>query len=141
MRALRCSLPVVYLCLALAVIAAGLGLRLVPVGLPAAVVKWGGSVLWAWMVYCLVAALLWRRGPLAIGSVAILIATAVELSRLYRAPGLDAFRLTMAGKLLLGKVFEPWHFVVYAAAIAAAALADGWWIRPLCAAGRGCDNR
>jgi len=53
----------------------------------------------------------------------------VELSRLYHSPGLDAFRLTLAGKLLLGRVFSGWHFFVYWAAIAVAALADWRFIR------------
>jgi hypothetical protein len=48
----------IYLGLAGITIVAGLVLRLAPLGLPFAVTKWGGSVLWAAMVYWLAAAFL-----------------------------------------------------------------------------------
>jgi len=109
---------------AAAIIVAGLVLRLVPMGLPHPLVKWGGSLLWAAMVYWLVAALMPRARVAVAASVAGTIAGLVELSRLYHSPGLDAFRLTRAGILLLGRVFSPWHFPVYGAAIAVAAGVD-----------------
>jgi len=106
------------------VIAAGLALRLVPFGLPAFAVKYGGSVLWAAMVYLLLAALQPRREPWVLGLAAAIFAALVELSRLYHSPGLDAFRLTLAGKLLLGRVFSGWHFLDYWVAIACTAAID-----------------
>ncbi|GJD71905.1 ribosomal maturation YjgA family protein [Methylobacterium goesingense] len=111
------------LALTLAVIAAGLSLRLLPLGLPQAVTKWGGSVLWGAMVYGLVGLVLPqpRRRILA---VAASIALAVEVFRLVHTPGLDAFRLTLAGKLLIGRVFSPLNLVAYASGILAARLAD-----------------
>ena len=99
-------------------IAAGLALRLVLFGLPGFVVQYGGSVLWAAMVYLLLAALQPRREPWVLGLAAAIFAALVELSRLYHSPGLDAFRLTLAGKLLLGRVFSAWHFLDYWVAIA-----------------------
>ena len=114
----RRSFSLVYFGLTLAVIGAGLALRLVPFGLPDFVVKYGGSVLWAAMVYLLLAALQPRREPWVLGLAAASFAALVELSRLYHAPALDAFRLTLAGKLLLGRVFSAWHFLDYWAAIA-----------------------
>ena len=51
---------------------------------------------------------------------AVAVAALVELSRLAHAPALDAFRLTAAGALLLGRVFSPWNLLCYAAGIAAA---------------------
>ncbi|KQP31757.1 hypothetical protein ASF49_10005 [Methylobacterium sp. Leaf104] len=111
------------LALTVLVIAAGLFLRLVPLGLPAAVTKWGGSVLWGAMVYGLVGLVLpWPRGRIL--ALAAAIAVAVELFRLVHTPELDAFRLTLAGKLLVGRVFSPWNLVAYAAGILAARLAD-----------------
>ena len=59
-----------------------------------------------------------RPGRLAVG--ALVFAALVELFRLVHAPGLDAFRLTTAGALLLGRVFSPWNLLCYAAGIAAA---------------------
>ncbi|MCJ2037207.1 DUF2809 domain-containing protein [Methylobacterium sp. J-068] len=105
------------------VIAAGLGLRLAPFGLPATVTKWGGSVLWGAMVYGLVGlALPSPRRRILVTAAGI--AVAVELSRLVHTPELDAFRLTLAGKLLIGRVFSPVNLVAYAAGILAAALVD-----------------
>ena len=89
--------------LALVVIACGLSLRGCgfPLGLPAFVVKYGGSLLWATMVYLLVGVLLPRltRGQLA--TIAAVIAVVVEFSRLVHVPWLDAFGLTTARANLL----------------------------------------
>ena len=105
------------------VIAAGLALRLLELGLPGPVVKWGGSVLWGAMVYGLVGLVLPRpRGRIV--AVAAAVALAVELFRLIHTPALDAFRLTLAGKLLLGRVFSPWNLFAYAAGILAARWVD-----------------
>jgi hypothetical protein len=40
------------------------------------------------------------------------------------APGIDAFRVTLAGKLLLGRFFSAWDIVAYWVAIAVAAALD-----------------
>ncbi|KQP05414.1 DUF2809 domain-containing protein [Methylobacterium sp. Leaf93] len=113
-------------CLAasLAIIVEGLSLRFVPLGLPIGIVEYGGSALWAAMVYALVAALLPHRNGRTILLVAGAIALVVELSRLVHTPWLDAFRLTLPGALLLGRIFSPWNLVAYAAGLAASALVD-----------------
>lgn len=105
-------------------IALGLALRLTHVGLPFLVVKYGGSVLWALMIYWIVTALR-PRWPIGRGALAAAaIATAVELFKLYQAPGLDAFRRTLIGALLLGRVFSLWDLVAYAAAIVTGGFVD-----------------
>ncbi|SFP46483.1 Protein of unknown function [Bradyrhizobium sp. Ghvi] len=106
--------------LALLVIACGLGLRWCgfPLGFPAFVVKYGGSLLWATMVFLLVGVLLPRLTRTQIATTAIMIAVLVELSRLVHTPWLDAFRLTTAGALLLGRIFSLWNLVAYAVGIA-----------------------
>jgi hypothetical protein len=119
----------VYFGIAFATIAAGLALRLIPLGLPFLVTKWGGSLLWAGMVYWLLAALLRGRKTAILALAAGILAALVELTRLYHSAGLDAFRLTLAGKLLLGRMFSYWDIVAYWAAILLAALADRNLIR------------
>ena len=106
--------------LALIVIACGLSLRWYgfPLGLPAFVVKYGGSLLWATMVFLLAGALLPRLTRTQIAAVAAIIAIVVEFSRLVHTPWLDAFRLTTAGALLLGRIFSLWNVVAYAMGIA-----------------------
>ena len=112
--------------LALVVIACGLSLRWYgfPLGLPAFVVKYGGSLLWATMVFLLVGVLLPWLSRSRLGAIAMAIAIVVELSRLVHTPGLDAFRQTMAGALLLGRIFSLWNVVAYAAGIGFGAWID-----------------
>ena len=56
--------------------------------------------------------------------IAAVIAVGVELFRLVHTPWLDSFRLTMAGALLLGRIFSPWDILAYAVGIALGALLD-----------------
>lgn len=112
------------LALILVTTGAGLAVRLVPLGLPPFVVKYGGSVLWAAMIYWIVSTTFpsWRllSSMLASG----FLATAVEFFKLFRSPGVDAFRLTLPGKLLIGRYFSVWDIVAYWLAIVLAALLD-----------------
>ncbi|MET3910302.1 putative membrane protein [Bradyrhizobium sp. S3.3.6] len=111
--------------LALIVIACGLSLRWYgfPLGLPAFVVKYGGSLLWATMVFLLIGVLLPRLTRSQRAAIAMVIAIVVELSRLVHTPWLDAFRLTTAGALLLGQIFSLWNLVAYLIGIVA-----GLWL-------------
>jgi Protein of unknown function (DUF2809) len=112
------------LALMLATVAAGLAVRFAHVGQPPFVVKYGGSTLWALMVYWIVSTLLpsWRL--LAVALLPGVLATAVEFVKLYHSRGLDAFRLTLPGVLLLGRFFSVWDIVAYWLAIVAGALVD-----------------
>ncbi len=103
--------------LAVATIAIGLTWRLVPLGMSAPVVKYGGSLLWAAMLYWVAGVLLPRTSSNRIGTVAGVIALAVECLKLIHTPELDAFRETLAGRLLLGRVFSGWDLVAYLVAI------------------------
>ncbi|MFB6453505.1 DUF2809 domain-containing protein [Bradyrhizobium tunisiense] len=106
--------------LAVAVIVCGLSLRWYgfPLGLPAFVVKYGGSMLWATMVFLLAGVLLPRLSRSKLAAIAAVIAIVVEFSRLIHTPWLDAFRLTTAGALLLGRIFSLWNLAAYAVGIA-----------------------
>lgn len=106
--------------LAMAVIVCGLCLRWYGfrLGLLALIVKYGGSLLWATMVFLLVGVLLRRLSRTQLAIIAMVIALAVELSRLWHTPWLDGFRVTSAGALLLGRIFSVWNLVAYAAGIA-----------------------
>jgi hypothetical protein len=114
----------------LLIIICGLMLRRFGYGLdlPFLVVKYGGSLLWGSMVYFLLAfaaaGLVVNVRPAGIAVIALCLAICVEVFRLYHTPWLDAFRLTTAGALLLGRVFSPWNIVAYAIGIAAACALD-----------------
>ena len=107
-------------------IASGLALRRFgyAANLSFAVVKYGGSILWGAMVYWLLATIFVSSRPFRIAAVALILAVAVELFRLWHTPTLDAFRLTTAGALLLGRVFSLWNIAAYATGIAAALALD-----------------
>lgn len=111
-----------FLGLAALVILAGLALRLVPWGLPLWAHHVGGGILWGAMLYLLVAAVR-PSGGSRTAAVAMAIAVAVELLRLHHHPALDAFRATLAGQLLLGRIFSAWNALSYAVGILAAAAA------------------
>jgi Protein of unknown function (DUF2809) len=114
------------ICLCAAVIVLGLGLRGfgLSLGLPAMIVKYGGSILWATMVFLVVAIACPRLPRRNIALLSAAFAISVELFRLVHAPWLDAFRLTLAGALLLGRIFSPWDIVAYGAGIGLALLLD-----------------
>jgi hypothetical protein len=113
-------------CLCLLVIIAGLVLRGFgrDFGLPASIVKYGGSILWGSMVFLLVAILAPGRQRKPIALLALSVAICVELSRLIHVSWLDSFRLTTAGALLLGRIFSPLNIAAYAAGIVLGALLD-----------------
>jgi hypothetical protein len=118
-----------YFALLILTIIAGLVLRRIPLGLPYLVVKFGGSMLWAAMVYWIIAAIRPSASSASIALNAALFAAAVEFFKLYHAPALDAFRRTLAGALLLGRFFSWWDIIAYLAGIALAAALDTRLIR------------
>jgi hypothetical protein len=105
-------------------IAAGLICRLAPLGLPHLVVKYGGSAIWGAMVYFIVAALLPMQSPVFAGLLATLAAILSELFRLFHMPALDSFRETLAGALLLGRIFAVRNIVAYGVGISVATWFD-----------------
>lgn len=108
----------------LAAIICGSALRLVPIGLPYAIVKYGGSTIWGAMVYAMVAFCIPLARLRTIIFTALVLAVLSELFRLYQTPELDAFRRTLAGQLLLGRIFSLWNITAYAAGIFLAGAAD-----------------
>lgn len=106
-------------CLCIAIIVCGLALRRFGhgVGLSPAFVKYGGSVLWGTMVFFLVAVFAARQPRSHITMMSGVIAICVELFRLVHTSWLDAFRLTITGVLLLGRVFSVWNIGAYLAGI------------------------
>jgi hypothetical protein len=105
--------------LCLLIIVSGLALRGFGFnwGLSAFVVKYGGSALWAAMVFFLAAMAASNASRLSIALISAAIAVGVELFRLIHAPWLDAFRLTLPGALLLGRIFSAWNMLAYGVGI------------------------
>jgi hypothetical protein len=102
----------------------GLAIRFAPLGLPRFVVKYGGSTLWALMIYWVVSSLMPRLRIVPAALLAGTLATMVEFLKLYHAPALEAFRLTLPVILLMGRIFSAWDILSYWLAIAAGAYLD-----------------
>lgn len=112
------------LALLLGTVFAGLVVRFAPFGLPPVLVKYGGSMLWALMLYWIVSTVLPLWNLPFIGLLTGVLATTVEFFKLYHSPGLDAFRLTLPGILLLGRFFSGLDIAAYWLAIWVGVLID-----------------
>jgi hypothetical protein len=124
-----------YLLLLLITIPLGLAWRMAPLGLSPFSFKYGGSVLWAVALYWLTAACLPKLRSGALASVAAAIAAALEFGRLWHTPTMDAFRITLTGRILLGRYFSLKNIAAYWLAIGLTALLDEWVMR------RGIERR
>lgn len=113
-----------YLLLAVATIVLGLATRRFRGVLPDAVGAYAGDVLWAAMVYLLMAAAWPRASIRRVAAGAAIFALAIELSQLYDAPWIDAVRQTRIGGLVLGFGFLWSDLACYAAGLALAAPLD-----------------
>ncbi len=102
----------------------GLTVRFLPLHLPFFLYKYLGSTLWAAALYWFLAALLPKLRPQILAALAITIATLVELSRLIHIPPIDAFRLTLAGRILLGRYFSIKNIAAYILSITLTATLD-----------------
>ena len=118
-----------YAVLLLLTIALGLTWRMVPLGLSPFWFKYGGSALWAIALYWFLAFCLPRLSVAGLAFLSASVAAVLEFSRLWSVPAVDAFRLTLAGRLLLGRYFSLKNIVAYWVAIALAALLDSWLVR------------
>ena len=115
---------VLYLALALAVVALGLASRRYRPALPPFVGAYAGDTLWAAMVFLLAAACWSRARTAALAAGALLFAFGVEAAQLYHAPWIDAVRATRPGALVLGHDFVRSDLLCYTAGVCIAAAAD-----------------
>jgi hypothetical protein len=112
------------LALLLITIPIGLAVRFLPLDLPWFLYKYLGSFLWAVALYWFLATLLPKLRPPAIATLAVAIATLLELTRLIPIAPIDAFRLTLFGKILLGRYFSLKNIAAYILAIAVVSACD-----------------
>jgi hypothetical protein len=105
-------------------IAAGISIRFARLGLAPFIVKYGGSMLWALMIYWFVSTLLPLRRFMSTALLSGTLCTAVEFFKLYHSPALNAFRLTLPGMLILGRTFSVWDLAAYWVAISVGTILD-----------------
>ncbi len=109
--------------LSLVTMAAGLATRRFPDALPDTVADYGGDMLWATLVYWLMAWLRPTAPSMALAAAAALFSLLVEFSQLLSPPWLVAARATRMGALVLGQGFLTSDLVCYAAGVGLA-----WWV-------------
>lgn len=105
-------------------IVAGMIVRMLELDLPPLVVKYGGSMLWALAIYWFVSTFISRESLVASAMIAGLVATAIEFLKLYHTPDLEAFRYTLPGTLILGRLFSFTDIAAYWFAVVFGALLD-----------------
>lgn len=109
---------------AMAVVFAGLLLRSGLFPLPHFLVKYGADSLWAVVVFLCGALLFPRASTRRVAIGALVFSWSVEVLQLYHAPGIDAVRATLPGRLVLGSSFNPPDLLAYFVGIAVAAYGD-----------------
>jgi hypothetical protein len=105
-------------------ILAGLAIRFAHLGLPALLIKYGGSTLWALMIYWILSTFFSSCRISFVFLSAGALATAIEFFKLFHTPALDAFRLTLPGILILGRFFSIWDIAAYWLGISLGAISD-----------------
>lgn len=115
--------------LLVATVALGLASRAFASALPVIVARYAGDVLWASMIFLLLALFRPNSDTIRLAVVALVISVSVELSQLYHATWIDAIRASWIGAHLLGQGFLASDLVCYAAGVALAALVDRVRIR------------
>jgi len=110
--------------LAVLVIMAGLLWRSQIIPLPPFLAKYGGDALWALMVFCGMGFVFPRFSTQTLTLLAVGFSCAVEFSKLYHAPWIEAVRSTLAGRLILGISFHWPNIAAYVLGIALGAVAE-----------------
>ncbi len=118
---------VIYLVVALAVVAIGLLWRSRFLPLPPSVSNHGGDAMWALMVFVGFGFLLPHASTMTNALMALTFAWGVEFSQLYHAPWIDSIRATLPGRLVLGNTFYWLDLIAYAVGIALGALTEWKW--------------
>jgi len=121
-------------------VASGLASRRYPALFPAFIARYAGDVLWASMVFWLLALLRPHGDRKTLAAIAFAIAVAVEISQRYHVPWLDALRATRLGALALGQGFLRSDIVCYLVGVVLAAVIDRV-LRPLDHRASGADDR
>ncbi len=109
------------------VIVLGLLSRRFPNALPAMLGKYPGDALWALMIFFGIGFLFPRLASVRVAGSALAFSGAVEFSQLYQAPWIEAWRETLAGRLILGRGFAWNDLAAYAVGVFIAWVLERLW--------------
>ena len=112
-----------YLILIIITIILGLLSRKVS-GLTNVISTYSGDVLWAMMVFFIIAFIFNKKSTIFIISWAIIFSYSIEISQLYHAPWIDSIRNTTLGALVLGFGFLWSDLFCYTVGIIIGAIID-----------------
>ena len=112
-----------YLILIIITIILGLLSRKVS-GLPHVISTYSGDVLWAMMVFFIIAFIFNKKSTIFIISWAIIFSYSIEISQLYHAPWIDSIRNTTLGAVVLGFGFLWSDLFCYTVGIIIGAIID-----------------
>ena len=98
-------------------------------GLPYPVAKYGGSILWAGMVYFGLRALFPSPRAVRVAVFAAILTALGELTQLVSMPGFDELRATPIGHLMFGRTFDWPDIAAYWIGIGLAAAGDALVLR------------
>lgn len=120
-----------YLILSIIVMILGLLSRGID-NLPQIISAYSGDILWALMIFLLMAFIFNKSSSRFIISMAIIFSYSVEISQLYHAPWIDSIRGTTLGPLILGYGFLWSDLVCYTIGITIGAILDLLIMRYTC---------
>ena len=92
--------------------------------LPKIIELYSGDILWALMVFLIIAFIFNKKSTIFIISWAIILSYSIEISQLYHAAWIDAIRNTTLGGLILGFGFLWSDLVCYKIGIIVGAIID-----------------
>ena len=114
---------ILYLILTIITIILGLSSRKVS-GLPQIISAYSGDILWALMMFLIIAFIFKKKSTIFIISWAIILSFGIEISQLYHAPWIDSIRATTLGGLILGFGFLWSDLICYTVGIVFGAIID-----------------
>jgi hypothetical protein len=123
-------LRIIYFLLAVLTICIGISARAVKAWFPDWINLWLGDLLYAVMMYFLVAAFCVKGSAQVKAFIALAICFCIEFSQLYQGEWLNDVRATLPGKLVLGNGFLCSDLIAYSAGILAVACIDHLWLSP-----------
>ena len=112
-----------YLILTIIVMILGLLSRKIE-NLPEIISSYSGDILWALMVFLIIAFIFNKKSTIFTISWAIIFSYSIEISQLYHAPWIDAIRNTTLGGLILGFGFLWSDLVCYTIGITIGIIID-----------------
>lgn len=92
--------------------------------LPEIISSYSGDILWALMVFLIIAFIFNKKSTIFIISWAIIFSYSIEISQLYHAPWIDSIRNTTLGALVLGFGFLWSDLFCYTVGIIIGAIID-----------------